>query len=126
MGSGSRTATFLRAGASKNARDTSEISITLFPRRPPGSIVAASLISHLRASRGGVGANSPSSCPVLNSLPTSRLRYTGFMSSPLFTSIHLVSTILYPSLSASSLLHFTQNTLILDVPHLLAPRCLDL
>ena len=59
--SGRFTATFLRASASKKARETSEISITLFPLRPPRSTVAASLNNHLNASSGGVDANNPSS-----------------------------------------------------------------
>ena len=52
--------------------------------------VAASCIRNLNDSSGGVAAKRPSICELLNSCPTSRLRYAGFASSPFLMSINRV------------------------------------
>ena len=77
--------------------------ITFSSGSSPSSNVAASLISALMASKGGVAANIPGTDSVLNSIATSLDRWTGFWSSPLFTSTHLVLMIFHPRRSASFL-----------------------
>ena len=87
-------------GASKNAIGASFIMMHFLLLR--GTRVAASLMSILSASNGGVPANKPSTSPLLNSLPTSLLLYMTLLLSPLLMSIHLVFIIFQPLFVASA------------------------